>query len=61
MEWTIRNIMLMPWRGLWSFVWDFCEWQHIRLGRFAPFVFNQSIVSSGAKKCKVPTGKDDNK
>ena len=50
MKWSIRNIILMPWRGAWSFVWDFCEDEHISLGRLAPWVLNQAIVSDRGYK-----------
>jgi hypothetical protein len=33
----------MLWRFFWQCVWDMSEWSGYGLGRFAPFVFNQTM------------------
>lgn len=36
-------------RSFWAIVWDFCEYWHISLGSFAPWVFGQAIGRKGKK------------
>jgi len=46
---TTKKIFFMPWTWLWVLVWNFSEWSGIKLGKFAPFVFNQAMGATSGR------------